>query len=100
MVDTGADFTVLDLSFADPLAAMKIPLRLFEARSVVGSSKPLAVYRGTIVVTNGSRCISYETEFVVSDVRSGYYVVLGRDFLKHTTFTYNRARGIEYLTFG
>lgn len=95
-VDTGATVTVADHAFVDP--ETRLPLKIVEAALANGLTA-MPIYRGTLVVTSGKRCITIDTEFATgTSVGPPYRMLLGRHFLQFGTFTYNRAHGIEKIS--
>jgi hypothetical protein len=94
-IDTGADAVIMDLDFANPGA--RLPLRTVEAQLASGTMV-MPVYKGTLMVADGSQSFTIETEFAAGKIGPPYRMLLGRLFLARTTFTYNRSLGIESIT--
>ncbi|MCK1568705.1 hypothetical protein IVB08_33100 [Bradyrhizobium sp. 173] len=99
MIDTGADIIAVDAAFANPVAALKVPHKTWEAHTVSGPAD-MQIYKGFLFVANSSRCIPVAMEFGTAPMNHGYKIVLGRSFLDHTTFTYNRTHGIKKIVIG
>ncbi|MEY9883936.1 hypothetical protein [Bradyrhizobium sp. USDA 329] len=96
-IDTGADLVVIDRTFANLKEPMPAPVTTLPASTAAGPCL-MPICRGILYVTNGFRCIAIEIDVAVGEVGSAYRMLLGRDLLRYTTFTYNRAYGIEKLS--
>jgi len=97
-IDTGCDFTAVDESV---LNGVNSPvLRHMQIATANGTSiRP--IHRATLFFFGSNENIAQETEFVtIPTAANPYKVILGRSFLKHTTFTYNGDKGITEIVIG